>query len=232
MRKLLIAVLIVVSANSAFAQDEKKGSPDLPGDLIVNVGINALVDRPRELRLNAFGSKSVGVYYTNRIALSPTFSLYPALGLGLEKYDFQDDITLENNTAGVTGIVDISGRGVIDKNRLATTFLEAPVEFRYFPGKTSDGSGFFIAVGGSIGIRLASHMKLKYTTANDVNVTDKFRSDYGLSSLRYGVIGRIGTRGISGFYRMYFSKVFDDGQVPGGGINPTSYTLGISINAF
>lgn len=232
MRKLLIAVLFVVSANSAFAQKEKLGSPDLPGDLIINVGINALVDRPRELRLNAFGSKSVGIYYTNRVAISPTFSFYPALGLGLEKYDFQDDITLTNNATNETQITDISGLGVISKNRLATTFLEAPVEFRYFPKKTTDGSGFFIAIGGSIGIRLASHMKLKYTTEEDVNVTDKFRTDYNQSTVRYGLIGRIGTRGVSGFYRVYFSQVFDDGQVPNGLANPTSYTLGISFNAF
>ncbi|MEL7222470.1 MAG: hypothetical protein AAGJ93_14200, partial [Bacteroidota bacterium] len=131
MRKLLIAVLFVVSANTAFAQEEKKGSPDLPGDLIVNVGINALVDRPRELRLNAFGSKSVGVYYTNRIALSPSFSFYPAIGLGLEKYDFQDDITLIDSIGNVTLIDTIGFRGAIDKNRLATTYLEMPLEFRY-----------------------------------------------------------------------------------------------------
>lgn len=232
MRKLLIAVLTVVSVQTAIAQQEKKGSPDLPGDLIVNVGINTLVDRPQELRLDPFSSKSVGIYYTNRVEISPAFSFYPAIGLGLEKFDFEEEITLTTDTLGVTSITDISGLGAINKNRLATTYLEAPMEFRFFPKKTSDGSGFFVAVGGSIGVRLSSHMKLKYVNRGDINVTEKIRSDFNLSSVRYGVIGRVGTRGVNAFYRMYFSKVFDDGQVPGGGINPTSYTIGISFNAF
>lgn len=231
MRRVIIALLVIAFSNVALAQDEKKGSPDLPGDLIVNLGINTLTNRPENMRVSAFGSKSFGIYYTNRIQLSPSFSFYPGIGITSEKYEFEEDVTLIRNADNETVVSDITDLGEIDKNRIAVNYLEVPLEFRYYPWKTNDGSGFFIGVGGSLGVRVESHMKLKYSDG-DVNFKNKFSNDFNLSSVRYGLIGRVGTRGISGFYRIYFSELFDAGQSPDPELNPTSYTIGISINAF
>jgi len=222
---------LIAFSNAALAQDNKTGSPDLPGDLIVNVGINTLLDRPKDLRLRAFKSKSFSIYYTNRIQLNESFSFYPAIGVAAEKYDFEDDITLMKDADDALQITDITDLGTIEKNRLAITYLEVPLEFRYYPWKSNDGSGLFVGFGGSLGVRLASHMKVKYTSG-DNQITDKFKNDFNLGSVRYGLIGRVGTRGINAFYRIYFSNLFDNGKSPDSELNPTSYTIGLSINAF
>ena len=243
MRKVLIAILLIVFSDVAFAQNEKIGSPDLPGDLIVNFGINTLRDRPDTMRLRAFGSKSFSVYYARRIQISPRFSFYPAIGISSEKYEFEESITFQRNSEGgiefddIPRRFDFNERDDLEKNRLVINYLEVPVEFRFHPWKSTDGSGFFVGVGGSLGVRVSSHMKIKVdgvddVTGEDFNYTDKFKNNFDLSSVRYGLIGRVGFRGINAFYRVYFSELFDTGKSPDPEANPTSYTIGISINAF
>ena len=243
MHKVLIAVLLIAFSNIVLAQDTKKGSPDLPGDLIVNFGINTLSNHPDTMRLRSFGSKSLGIYYSRRIEISPRFAFYPAIGIGSEKYEFEESITFKRNSDGgvefddIPTAFDFGERDDLEKNRLAINYLEVPLEFRFYPMKSTDGSGFFIGVGGSLGVRVASHMKIKVdgidpATGEDFNYIDKFKNNFDLSSVRYGVLGRIGFRGINAFCRVYFSEMFDTGKSPDPEQNPTSYTIGLSINAF
>ncbi|MGB3467759.1 MAG: outer membrane beta-barrel protein [Cyclobacteriaceae bacterium] len=234
MRKVLITLLVITFSYFAVAQDREKGSPDLPGDLIVNIGVNNLTNRADTMRTQAFGSKSFGIYYTNRIAISPRFSFYPAIGITSEKYQFDEDILLETDAEGVTTFRDLSEIGDIDKNRLAVNYIELPVEFRFHPWRTSDGSGFFIGVGGSVGVRVESHTKLVYSDG-ELDLTEKQRNSYNLSTVRYGLLGRVGFRGINAFCRVYFSDLFSAGNLPSpvdDSLNPNSFTVGISFNAF
>ncbi len=231
MRSIFIGFLIVLSQGTLFAQSTNEGSPDLPGDLMVNVGLNFLQDQSPEMDLSLFGSKSLGLYYSNRFEISPAISFYPAIGLGLEKYSFDNDVAIVRDADDVVVLNDISSLGDIKRTKLAVTYLEIPAEFRFFPKKTSDGSGFFIGIGGSLGLRIESHSKVRIEDAQGDLTQNKNREDFDLNTFRYGLIGRVGARGINAFYRIYLSDLFDKDKGPGGAV-PTSFTVGLGINAF
>jgi len=231
MRSILTGFLIVFSLNIAKAQSSGEGSPDIPGDLIVNIGFNFLQDEPDNMRLNFFGSKSLGLYYTNRVVINQKLSFYPAIGFGFEKYSLDRDVTLGRDTDNNVVFTDISGLGEIRKSTLAVNYLEVPLELRFYPTGTTDGSGLFVGIGASVGFKVESHGKVKFENAEgDVNI-NKNRENFELSNLRYGLIGRIGTRGINAFYRVYFSELFSNGSGPEDSA-PSTFTFGIGFNAF
>ena len=105
MKKGLIIILTIVSG-VAFAQstdDVKKGKPDIPGTLLMDVGFNILNDGPADMDLKFFGSKSVNLYYQYDIPFGDSkFSFHPGIGVGMDKYRFQDDVSL-NHGPDLTG---------------------------------------------------------------------------------------------------------------------------------
>lgn len=229
MRKIFLLLVVASLGLSANAQNE--GRPDLPGDLVVNFGSNSFSSSAESLKITPLGSISWGIYYSKNISMGKSFSFYPGIGLGMEKYGWENEVTLGFDADQNVTLDTISDLGSIKKTRLAANYLEVPLELRYFPmGGTEDGKGFFIAIGGSLGIRYESHTKVKYEDALEDNFLIKQRNDFDLNPFRVGAIARIGTKGINGFYRMYFTELFDSGRGPDG--NATAFTLGISINAF
>ncbi len=231
MRKVFLLVVGVVFGTQLFAQSERVGSPDIPGDLIVNFGVNSLSGAPKSMKLNPLGSFSWGLYYSNRIGMGNMFAFYPGVGLGLEKYGFRKDVSLGFDEEQNVILDTISSLGVISKTNLAVNYIEIPAEIRFYPWKSTDGTGFFVGVGASIGFRFESHTKVKYEDSSGDNFQIKQRNDYNLSPFRAGVIGRVGTRSINAFYRMYFTELFDPGAGPED-ISATAWTVGISFNGF
>ncbi len=228
MRKVFLLVLGILVAAQTIAQDE--GRPDLPGDLVVNFGFNSL-SSAGDLKTNLIGSNSWGIYYTKRIGAGDFLSIYPGVGFGLEKFGFEEDVTLGFDSEGNVMFDSISSLGSIKKTKLAVNYLEVPLEFRIYPFRSKDGSGFFIGLGGSLGVRFESHTKVKYEDTAEDNFLTKERNDFNLNPIRAGVIGRIGSKGINAFYRMYFTELFDPGLGPND-IKATPFTVGIAINGF
>ena len=170
MRYVFIALLtFVVFAASAQEEGKKLKRPDIPGELLVDIGFNAWSSMPGPLKRETWASKSVGIYYMKRKAFGNKLSLYYGIGLGLEKIGLGDSATLASGVNLGTGQNDsIVNVGIIPnpenfrKNKLAITYLDIPIEFRFHPTGTIDGEGFFISAGGIIGLRLTSHTKWKY----------------------------------------------------------------------
>ncbi|MEM0940305.1 MAG: outer membrane beta-barrel protein [Bacteroidota bacterium] len=235
--KYILGLLLFISSEVAFAQDGFS-RPDVPGNLMVDIGFNYLNEEPTTIDQSGFRSKSVGIYYTKRKAIGNKFSCYYGLGLGLEKLSLGDTTTLQSgvvllgsgNTDSLASvyIADIPAGLSYDKNRLAITYLEIPLDIRFHPKETQDGEGLFIGVGGVLGLRLNSHTKFKYEEG-DETVIEKIQGDYNLSAFRYGVQVRFGFKGIHLFYKQYFSDVFQD---PLGGANPRMTTIGINVTGF
>ena len=245
---VLFISILAISTHASLAGGEKENkpqstektqlaSPDIPGRLIVDFGFNRLSNNAPALQTGFWGSKSLGLYYMKTFELNERMSFNVSLGLGTEKHAFTEDISLRHQTNEATGIDEV----VIDslgfepgKNKIAQTFLDIPVEFRYYPGASSPSEGnFFIALGGSAGIQMASHMKLKYEAIDGRTIKEKTKDDFGLSNFRYGVHGRIGFRGVNIFYKHYFNPFFKSGEVPSGlAVEPNNWVMGFSFNLF
>lgn len=223
--KYLSGVLLVFAFCFSQAQEREFSRPDLPGDLLVDLGINSWSSYPEGLERRAFASKSVSIYYVKRRELSNKFSLYYGMGLGLEKIAFQSDSTLlYDGTLSVDEMPFIN----VDKNKLAITYLDIPFEFRFHPKGTEDGEGLFVGVGGIVGLKLNAHTKWRYDDGGGNSVI-KIQDDFDIESLRYGYQVRLGFKGVHLFFKDYLSDTFAN-EIEGA--NPALRTIGINLTGF
>ena len=231
--RYLYGIILFMLCATVSAQDGLK-RPDIPGELMIDIGLNYWDEVSENLDQKGWPSKSIALYYIKRKELSPKLSFYYGAGLGMEKFSLGNQNTLFS-TADSAYVDAFPGAASLDKNRLAVTYLDVPFELRFHPKGTQDGEGFFVGVGGIAGIRMNAHTKWKYE-ANGETVKQKLTGKYDLNSFRYGTQVRLGFRGVHIFYKQYFSKVFNDdvniGDTGAGGFNPTFRTFGINVTGF
>lgn len=238
--KYLFGLFLLIGCGVALGQNEI-ARPDVPGDVMVDIGLNYLDQDPTFVDQAGWRSKSIGLYYLRRKAFNNKLSFNYGLGLGFEKIALGDSVTLssgvlfngddanaDNDSLASVALTSLT-RGInYDKNRLAVTYLDIPVEFRFHPKGTQDGEGLFVGIGGIVGLRMNSHMKFKFDEGGET-VIEKVKGGYNLSSTRYGIQARFGFRGVHIFYKQYFSDVFQD---PIGGASPRMTTIGINVTGF
>lgn len=235
MKKILFAVVGIFLLNiSAFGQ-----RPDLPGALIVDIGLNNWGTAPTNIDLNSFQSKTVNITYFYDIALgSRGWTFTPGIGLGLEKYSLNNNYTFTtdidnqaNRSVAAERLPDILDDALaFGKSKLGLNYLDIPLELRYYTSKNQYNRGFRVAVGPKFGVLYSSFTKFRYEdTAGDKRLV-KDRSDFGFNRFRYGVQARIGFGGFSffGFYEL--SDKWD--VAPAGGTDTRTLTLGISLTGF
>lgn len=235
MKKLLLAVTGLFFM-SLTAQAQR---PDLPGAFIVDVGLNNWGNAPDNISLNNFQSKTVNLTYYYDFAIgSKGFTFTPGIGLGLEKYSLEDNITFVSsiNNSGVKSISTANLANVVNngfsfgKSKVAMNYVDIPLELRWYSSGDRYNRGFRAAIGGKVGVLYSSFVKFRYEdTAGDENLI-KNRQNLGLNRFRYGVQGRVGFGGFSifGFYEL--SKKWD--VAPTGGANTKALTFGISLTGF
>lgn len=235
MRKLGLALFgIVLLGSTSFAQ-----RLDLPGSLIIDVGLNSWFNSPTDLKLNVFQSKTVNIiYYYDLPVGNRGFTITPGIGLGLEKYSIRNDRTLTTTVnaqnkriVSITSLKDlIKNANSFGKSKVGMNYIDLPVEFRYYANKSNFSRGFRAALGLKAGILYSSFTKIRYKDAATSSRMVKDRQQLGLNRFRYGVNARVGFGGFGlfGFYEI--SNKFE--SAPAGGQNTRTLTIGISIVGF
>jgi hypothetical protein len=185
-----------------------------------------------------FGSKVFNLTYIKDIHIGDSkISIHPGIGLGLEKYSFSNDITLVSsfsqgqrtsvNTVNLASIYGSSSE--FEKTKLATNYLDIPLEFGYRIGKDKDRA-MMVSLGGKVGFLYSAHTKVNYTRS-DESFSVKTKDSLELNRFRYGITGRVGTPGFSGWYYYGLNTLFKDGKGPQG-TEATQFMAGISFALF
>lgn len=207
-------------------------TPNLPGNLEVQLGANLLNNAPSTMDLNIWGSKNVNIYYHSQLQLGEShFTFNPGIGLGLEKYSFESNVTLGRVDREVV-IVDLNDgfSGEVKKTKLAANYIDIPLELQYHFNKEDLKKSFRISVGGKIGFLFNAHTKLKFKEDGD-NRKTKEHDNFDLSRFRYGLQGKIGFGGFNLYYYHSLSELFKNNQGPEStGTSPMQ--VGLSFNAF
>jgi hypothetical protein len=147
-------------------KERNRNKPSWPG---IEIGVNGYLDADGTTSLPP-GLDYLDLDYGKSIAFSINFFdarksffsrrlfLYTGLGITWNAYKFSNDITLLPNSSTVIASVDTIN---YTKNKLATTFLTAPLMAEYFFGNNRYKS-FHIAAGMMLGYKVGSHTKQKY----------------------------------------------------------------------
>ncbi|MCS7019616.1 MAG: porin family protein [Cytophagales bacterium] len=222
MIKQLFLSLCLVVGSAKTVQAQLGLLKRAPINLVADLGISGLRSAPQEMELIPMQSRSINIYYMKNVRISNRISFNVGVGAGMEKYGFANRVTLVES-AGSAQLVDISQTSV-RRSLLAVNYADLPAEFRF-----SSGSGrraFRIAAGGKLGVRVSSHTKVIYQEG-----INKYKDDFQLNPLRYGIYGRVGYSSFSFFGYYGLSELFRAGKSPQrAAIVP--FMLGISLSTF
>ena len=229
MKKVLGLIILYLNFFFGFGQEEKRlQQPDIPGDIMLDLGFNLLMNNNESINTKIFPSRSFGIYYMAKRKLSDRFIFNPAIGFTFEKIGFADRANYQlNNLKTISW--DTVEVGELKRNRLAITYLEAPLEFRFYPNKTVNGEGFFVSFGAALGVKILSKTKIKYKLGG-ANLKEVNVANFGLSDFRYGILARVGFEKVNAFMKYYLSNVWRRAPIAQG--TSSQFTFGINLTGF
>ncbi len=245
MKNICLSVLwsgLLLSTTMLWAQKEKSSydytQPDIPGSLDLEFGITFQNRAPESMALAPLGSRVFGVSYMHHIQIGKSgLHFSPGIGVNSEKYYYRnktvliieaDEVTGENITSAVAASA-IYGDD-IKKTVLAINYLEIPLELRYYFNKDDQKRSFYLGVGGKIGWKYSSHMKIKYREDGQTKMI-KDKQKFHLNDFRYGGQVRVGYGIIGAYGYMAFSELFKTGKAPEQ-ISINTWNVGLTLSLF
>jgi len=235
----LVSVLLFAGSLAAQTTENKKARPDLPGHLLWDMGFNQVLNSPTNMGLKFFGSRSNSFSYLYTLKLgSSGFTFNPGIGVGIDKYAFKSAVSFMLNVSDTTKALhstviyklDTTKFINADKSLFSTTYLEVPVEFRYYTNKSDDRRGFNFAIGGKFGYKMDSMTKIRYSEFGEKR-TMKNKQDFNLNPIRFGIYGRVGIGGFNLWYYHSLTPLFGE-LGPDKNINSTPIRFGASFEIF
>ena len=214
---------------------ERKARPDIPGTFLVELGWNVQMSSPSELDNTLLGSRTVNLYYFYNIELpfaGGRFELMPGIGLGLDRFKFEDDVTiveaLDDNGNEFFDVVELEDQDV-KKSMLISNYIDIPLELRFYSNPNDKRKSFKAGIGFKAGILYSAHTKTKIDDGG-IEKT-KIYDDFGLNRFRYGITGRIGVGGFNLFYYYSLQDLYEKNEGP---LNSDVHhvTVGLSFIGF
>lgn len=251
MKKLAFALLIFLSPNyllyaqpKTYIVEEQSESidPNFQEDLFTNyaslvldLGVDFLSNAPNTMKIDFLKIKwpNTSLYYNIPIHKSH-FMISPGIKWGHNSYNFKDKYTLTRTgkeanrpTAIQKAETLFTDSPTIQHSSLDISYTDFVTELRFNANRLEPQDGFFIAVGGNIGVRIDAATTIKYQE-DDQNKARITQESFNLNRLRYGLLVRIGWGRFGAFYSHTLSNLFNDKGPSKDIIRP--FTVGITLN--
>jgi len=251
MKKLFILGLFIISAAFAFGQDStriqdttKSNKPPKKDwskvnlnrsndHFLIQIGRDGWSGAPDSIDTKSL-SRSFGIYLMMDFPFktNPHFSVALGLGISSSNMYFKDtyiDISGKTSTSALR-FQDVKDTTHFKKFKLATSFVEIPLEFRYTSNPENPNKSWKGAIGAKIGTMLSAVTKGKTQLSGSgqtINAfTQKEKSKRFFNKTRFAAMGRVGYGSISLFTVWQINTFIKEGQGPD--IRP--YTIGITIS--
>lgn len=237
MKKILLFSLFALCAGTLMAQDEPKKKKD-PIDMsnrandhfLLQIGYTGWSGKPDTINTSGF-SKSLNMYFMFDFPFKTNPKLSMAFGPGIASDHIifsKTNVRIKDNTQ-LLHFTNVSDTNHFRKTKLATTYLEAPIEFR-FSSKPATGDGFKFAVGVKVGTMLNAHTRnVKFQSKGGDVINDYVMKE---SSKRFfnknRLVGqaRVGYSHFTLYGSYQFTNLLKDGAGPK--LNPFSVGLTLS----
>ena len=246
MKKILFLFLTVACVSAVNAQDStstttkkkkdwsKIGLGNRANDhFMIQLGYNGWASAPDTINTGGL-PRSLNVYFMFDFPFKsdPRFSIAIGAGFGTDNMYFKKtEIDITGRYSNKLTFRNVSDTNHFKKYKLATTYLEAPVELRFALNPANTNRSWKFAIGGKIGTLMSASVKgktLQNKAGNTINAyTSKEKAKRFFESTRLSLTGRIsyGVFGLYGSYQM--NNFIKDGMGPDG-IRP--FQIGISIS--
>jgi hypothetical protein len=154
------------------------------------------------------------------------FSLAAGLGISTSGVYLKDHRIDMSKAAGSSEKIAFIKDGYYSKFKVATTYLEIPIEFRYRQVEDNANKGFKASLGVKAGLLANAHTKGKNSVGGDKNI-DKVLNKRFFNTWRLAATARVGYGNFSLFGSYNISPMFKEntGQ---GDIRP--YSIGICLS--
>ncbi len=205
-----------------------------PANFAVDFGFTPLYGLPVGVEQDVLGSRSFNAAFMFRARLGNTgLSLHPGIGIGNDNYAWKGGKTLLLDAQmGKISLEALPNNSVekIIKSKVATTYLDIPLELRWASGMGR--KVFRFTAGGKIGVLLSSHVK-NVSEIYGKEYTNKLKGDLYLEAWRYGIYGRLGYNWYNFFLHYGLSDIFQaDRWANGQKTSLRPITFGISLVGF
>ncbi|EAZ80364.1 hypothetical protein ALPR1_05560 [Algoriphagus machipongonensis] len=245
MKKIYTLLFALVIIQTSFAQEKPKnsigGRPNIPSDLVFEFGFNQLNNRPEDMGLSFFDSRTFNVYFQHPFKIfgeESGITFNPGFGVGSDKYAFKDPQNLVNNpllgteSSEMVDLTEIYGDDIrIKTNSLAVNYFDIPLDFVYHLNKTNHSKGFRFSIGAKVGILYEAHTKNKFKDADGLKRKVKDSQNYGLEKIRYGLTFKAGSPGFYTWFYYGLNSTFQAGKGPYG-TAASQLNFGVAVNVF
>jgi len=215
--------LIVVGQNSA----DKKEKREREDQLVVDLTYETLLNNPSDIDFKWYNNGiNVHFLYDMPIKTSP-FSAAIGLGISSQSYYSNGQLRAEydstlNREMMVWNRVDTNYRN----NKISTTYIEVPIEFRWRSKESPSGYRWKIALGAKFGYLLDTHDKITFNNSD----RDKYKTYIfpEMNPYRVGTHIRVGYGkvNLTAFYSI--TPWINDGR----GVEMNQLSIGVSILPF
>jgi hypothetical protein len=240
---LIFSLTAVIVVSRAQNKDEKKKTDWSKIDLsnrandhfLIQYGYDGWSNTPDSINPEGF-SRHFNIYfmYDKPFKTNPHFSIGIGVGIGNSNIFFKNTYINLKSTGSTLPFTDATNSSTyhFDKYKLATTFAEAPVEFRYAGNPVTPDKGIKFSVGAKVGLLLKAYTKGK----NLLDASGK--SMYGktyiqkesdkhfINNTRFAVTGRIGY----GFISLDGSYQLTNFLKSGAGPTIHPYSIGLTLS--
>lgn len=232
MKKIIFTLGLIAVSIGVFAQDG--GSPmnkavnkvtHSNDFLMIQLSYDGWAGAPDSIKSGLNRGFNVALMYDFPFKKS---KLSMAAGLGIST----SGVYLKNHTMDIQGKLNPNQvsfpTSTAKKNKVATTYLEIPIELRYRSVPDNANKGFKAAIGVKVGALVDAHTKVKYTGANGSKDIDKDANRGFFNPWRFSATGRVGYGNFALFGSYSLNPLLKDNNSNNLDIRP--YQIGICLS--
>ena len=240
MKKIALVALSCLLINSLFAQDtitikKKKAPINLSGrandHFMLQLGYTGWAGEPDSVNTSGF-SKSFNVYFMFDFPFktNPKLSMAFGPGIGSDHIKFSKTFVGIKEQTSTMQFRDVADTNHFKKTKLATVYLEAPVEFRYTADPMNSDKSFKFAIGVKVGTMLKAYTRNKtLETASGGTINDYLVKEY--SKKYFNTTRLIGTARVGlGHFSLYGSYQITSLFKEGVAAEIRPYTIGLTLS--
>ncbi len=244
MKKILLLSFILPAFYLANAQVDStvavpKKTPRSQVDLsnragdhfLFQIGFDNWAGKPDSIHTKGF-SRSFNFYlmFDFPFKTDPRWSVGIGLGVGTSNIYFDKQLVEVAGSTQTLRFRNVADTNNFKKYKLATAYLEAPVELRFTADPLHSGKSFKVAIGAKVGFLANAHTKAK-TLRNKsggviTNYVEKINSKKYFNGNRLVVTGRVGYGSISLFGTYQVNNFLKEGVGP----NIKPYSIGLTLS--